>query len=90
MTLSKSDIYVSPEVYLEGEKISPIKHEYSQGEIYAIATLGAPASLPNLLPLIQLSLEEAALRSLSTISLCLPCLNVLIFHTPCQSNPLRG
>ena len=37
MTLSKSDIYVSPEVYLEGEKISLIKHEYRQGEIYARA-----------------------------------------------------
>lgn len=37
MTVSKSDIYVSPEDYLEGEKISPIKHEYRQGEIYAMA-----------------------------------------------------
>lgn len=37
MTVSKSDIYVSPEIYLEGEKISPIKHEYRQGEIYAMA-----------------------------------------------------
>lgn len=37
MTVSKSDIYVSSEDYLEGEKISPIKHEYRQGEIYAMA-----------------------------------------------------
>lgn len=37
MTVSKSDIYVSPEIYLEGEKISPIKHEYRQGLIYAMA-----------------------------------------------------
>ena len=36
MTLSKS-YYASPEDYLEGEKISPIKHEYRQGEIYAMA-----------------------------------------------------
>lgn len=37
MTVSKSDTYVSPEDYLEGEKISPIKHEYVRGEIYAMA-----------------------------------------------------
>jgi Uma2 family endonuclease len=36
MTVSKNYIYVSPEDYLEGEKISPIKHEYIRGEIYAI------------------------------------------------------
>ena len=37
MVVSKSDTYVSPEDYLAGEKVSPIKHEYRQGEIYAMA-----------------------------------------------------
>lgn len=37
MTVSKSYTYVSPEEYLESEKISPIKHEYIRGEIYAMA-----------------------------------------------------
>ena len=37
MTASKSSTYVSPEDYLEGERISPIQHEYRQGEIYAMA-----------------------------------------------------
>lgn len=29
--------YISAEDYLEGERISPIKHEYIRGEIYAMA-----------------------------------------------------
>ena len=37
MVASKSDTYISPENYLAGEKVSPIKHEYRQGEIYAMA-----------------------------------------------------
>lgn len=37
MIANKSDTYVSPEDYLAGEKVSPIKHEYRQGEIYAMA-----------------------------------------------------
>ncbi|MEG4942904.1 Uma2 family endonuclease [Microcoleus sp. F4-D5] len=37
MIANKSHNYASPEDYLEGEKISPIKHEYRQGEIYAMA-----------------------------------------------------
>lgn len=37
MVVSKSCTYVSPEDYLAGEKISQIKHEYRQGEIYAMA-----------------------------------------------------
>ncbi|MDD1415198.1 Uma2 family endonuclease [Dolichospermum sp. ST_con] len=37
MTLNKSHSYLSPEEYLEAEKSSPIKHEYIQGKIYAMA-----------------------------------------------------
>ncbi|KOP25008.1 hypothetical protein AMR41_16400 [Hapalosiphon sp. MRB220] len=37
MTLSQSHSYLSPEEYLEKEKSSPIKHEYIQGQIYAMS-----------------------------------------------------
>ncbi|WRH67502.1 MAG: Uma2 family endonuclease [Planktothrix sp. GU0601_MAG3] len=37
MTLNKAHPYLSPEEYLEVEKNSPIKHEYIQGQIYAMA-----------------------------------------------------
>jgi Uma2 family endonuclease len=37
MIAKTSHKYASPEDYLEGEKISPVKHEYRQGEIYAMA-----------------------------------------------------
>lgn len=37
MFVSKRDIYISPEEYLEGEKISQVKHEYIQGQVYAMA-----------------------------------------------------
>jgi Uma2 family endonuclease len=37
MVVSKSEIYISPEEYLEGEKKSPVKHEYIKGQVYAMA-----------------------------------------------------
>jgi Uma2 family endonuclease len=37
MTLSKSHAYFTPDEYLEIERISPIKHEYLQGQIVAMA-----------------------------------------------------
>jgi Uma2 family endonuclease len=37
MTISKSHAYFTPEEYLDIERISPIKHEYLQGQIVAMA-----------------------------------------------------
>jgi Uma2 family endonuclease len=37
MTVSKSHAYFTPEDYLEIERISPIKHEYLQGQMMAMA-----------------------------------------------------
>jgi Uma2 family endonuclease len=37
MTVSKSHAYFTPEEYLEIERISPIKHEYLQGQLVAMA-----------------------------------------------------
>jgi Uma2 family endonuclease len=37
MTISKSHAYFTPEDYLELERISPIKHEYLQGQMVAMA-----------------------------------------------------
>lgn len=36
MTTSKSHAYFTPEAYLEIERISPIKHEYLQGQMVAM------------------------------------------------------
>ncbi|MBW4613523.1 MAG: Uma2 family endonuclease [Desmonostoc vinosum HA7617-LM4] len=37
MIISQSEYYISPEEYLEGEKASQIKHEYIDGQVYAMA-----------------------------------------------------
>jgi Uma2 family endonuclease len=37
MTVSKSHAYFTPEEYLDIERMSPIKHEYLQGQIVAMA-----------------------------------------------------
>ncbi|MBF2067918.1 MAG: Uma2 family endonuclease [Calothrix sp. C42_A2020_038] len=37
MVTNRLQEYISPEEYLEGEKVSEIKHEYIDGEVYAMA-----------------------------------------------------
>ncbi|AFZ26657.1 hypothetical protein Cylst_4584 [Cylindrospermum stagnale PCC 7417] len=37
MVANPSYSYISPEDYLQGEETSPVKHEYRQGEVYAMA-----------------------------------------------------
>ncbi|MGF1987115.1 MAG: Uma2 family endonuclease [Nostoc sp. ZfuVER08] len=37
MVISQSKYYISPEEYLEAEKVSEIKHEYIDGQVYAMA-----------------------------------------------------
>ncbi len=53
MVIGQSEYYISPEEYLEGEKFSEIKHEYIDGQIYAMAgasdahVIGSVAKKPN-------------------------------------------
>ncbi|MCL1464768.1 Uma2 family endonuclease [Argonema galeatum] len=36
MVVNKNQFYISPELYLKGEEVSPIKHEYRRGHVYAM------------------------------------------------------
>ena len=42
MIVSRNDLYISPEDYLAGERVSPIKHEYRNGYIHAMAGASNP------------------------------------------------
>lgn len=42
MTVGKNQFYISREDYLEGERVSPIKHEYRRGQVYAMVGAKKP------------------------------------------------
>ncbi|MCT7948599.1 Uma2 family endonuclease [Ancylothrix sp. C2] len=42
MFVSKNNFYISPADYLEAEQISPIKHEYRRGHVYAMTGAKKP------------------------------------------------
>jgi Uma2 family endonuclease len=48
MIVNRNDSYLSPEDYLAGEKISPIKHGYRNGYIHAMAGASNPHVLISL------------------------------------------
>ncbi len=60
--------YVSPEDYLEGERISPIKHEYRHGSIYAMVGAKKPHVIiaSNIVTQLNLHLSESPCLVLSS------------------------
>lgn len=45
MFVSKNNFSISPEEYLEGERVSPIKHEYRRGHVYAMTGAKNPHTI---------------------------------------------
>jgi Uma2 family endonuclease len=68
MTNSKNQFYISPEDYLEGEQISPIKHEYRRGHVYAMVGAKKPHVViaGNLVTLFNNHLEDSPCLVLSS------------------------
>ncbi len=64
MTVSQSYTDLSPEAYLEAEKLSPIKHEYIQGQAYAMAStsIAQATIVANLLTLVRTHIRGGPCR----------------------------
>jgi Uma2 family endonuclease len=60
--------YISPEDYLEGERLSPIKHEYRRGSIYAMVGAKKPHVIiaSNFITQLNLHLAESPCLVLSS------------------------
>ncbi|MBD1832461.1 Uma2 family endonuclease [Cyanobacteria bacterium FACHB-472] len=67
MTISKN-FYISKEDYLEGERVSPIKHEYKRGQVYAMVGAKKPHIIiaGNLVTLFNNHLEDSPCIVLSS------------------------
>lgn len=68
MFISKNNFYISPEEYLEGERVSPIKHEYRRGHVYAMTGAKKPHIVisVNLASLLNNRLRESSCLVLSS------------------------
>ena len=62
MITHKNQFYISPEDYLEGEQVSPIKHEYRRGHVYAMVGAKKPHIViaTNLITLLGNHLEDSS------------------------------
>lgn len=60
MVANPNKFYISPEDYLEGERVSPIKHEYRRGHVYAMVGAKKPHVIigGNLVTLLNTHLRE--------------------------------
>jgi Uma2 family endonuclease len=60
MVASPKFFYISPEDYLEGERQSPIKHEYQRGRVYAMVGAKKPHVIlgANLTTLLNIHLRD--------------------------------
>jgi Uma2 family endonuclease len=82
MTVSKSHAYFTPEDYLEIEQISPIKHEYIQGQLVAMAEASKAHVIitGNLSALLVNHLRGTACLSYATdMKVRLPALNLFYY-----------
>lgn len=61
MVVNKKQFYISPELYLKGEEVSPIKHEYRRGQVYAMTGAKNPHVIitVNLVALLNNSLLDS-------------------------------
>ncbi|MGB5962442.1 MAG: Uma2 family endonuclease [Coleofasciculaceae cyanobacterium] len=61
MTIIKNQFYISPEDYLKGEEVSPIKHEYRREKVYAMVGAKKPHVViaSNLIILLGNHLEDS-------------------------------
>jgi Uma2 family endonuclease len=68
MIANPTFFYISPEDYLAGERVSPIKHEYRKGRVYAMTGAKKPHVFltANLARLIGNHLEDGPCMSLSS------------------------